>query len=120
MQKLKRFMGTGHESLVTEAKRNLAGNVLLELSRGTDGEEIRKQFESIIEGGRVRITRESKAVAEVRMDDQETMKEEILGAPKDALGEKGKVQVLWTRDYGNELWIALLEGSRELIWRLVE
>lgn len=91
--KLKRGMGTRPESVVTEAKRGLADNVVLVFRTGTNGEEIRKQIDSIVEGERVRITRGNRAV-EVRIEDQETTKEEILGALEDALGKKRKVQVL--------------------------
>lgn len=93
-------MGTGPESAVAEAKRSLAGNVVLELRRGSDREEVRRKIGTILEGDRAKITRGSRSVAEVKIDDLQTTKEEIVEAIENAVGKMGKAQVLWIRDYG--------------------
>lgn len=63
-------MGTGSDSAVT--------NVVLELRRGTDGKEIRRQIDNITEGGSTKIIRGSRAMAEFGLDDQGMTKEEIF------------------------------------------
>lgn len=112
LKKLQRDLPAELSASVTEARRSLAGNLVMKLNKEADGRKMTEAANTIVGGDKAKVTRGSLVVIEIKGLDEETETEQVQEAVDKETGRNGQYNVIGIRQYGGGLRIALVECSR--------
>lgn len=93
------------------ARKSKAGNIVLELGKGTDSTEVERELQKIVGEEKAKITSGSRVMLEVKGVEEGTTTEEVMDAIEKQM-EKGSCRVKWIKTYGKDLRIARIEANR--------
>lgn len=88
LKKLKDGLGESAENF-TAAKKSLAGNMVVEVARGTDHAHLLDSIVGLVGGDRVKSTDSSKGLIEIKGLGKETSSEEVREVVKKHWGQRG-------------------------------
>lgn len=109
------IMGGAHEKDVKGARRSIKNDLVLELTPGADAGTMIGEVNRILGEEKAELTTGSLAQVEIKGMDETGGEKEIREGLTKLTGGKGEFKVIWVRQYGPNLRIALVEAAAEMV-----